>query len=151
MSLMGPSGRTRFIIKGRIAAQETPMAEVRDELKYAKSHEWARIDGETATIGITDYAQNELTDIVYVETPEKGTKLEPGQEFGVVESVKSVSELYAPLGGEVVEVNEKLEDNPELINESPFEDGWIIKIKISDPSQADNLLSAADYQKATED
>lgn len=126
------------------------MAETREDLKYAKSHEWARIEGDTATIGITDYAQNELTDIVYVETPDVGDTFEAGQEFGVVESVKSVSELYAPLSGEVIEVNTELEENPELVNESPFDKGWIIKLRLSDPDQANKLLGAQDYQKVTE-
>ncbi len=126
------------------------MTDTRDDLRYAKSHEWVKVEGDIATIGITDYAQSELTDIVYVETPEVGDAFEAGQEFGVVESVKSVSELYAPVTGQVTEVNETLEDRPELVNESPFDGGWIIKLRMDEPGQHKKLLSAADYRKLTE-
>lgn len=127
------------------------MAEVQNDLRYAKSHEWVRVEGDLATIGISDYAQSELTDIVYVETPEAGDAFEAGQEFGVVESVKSVSELYSPVTGVVAEINEALEENPELVNESPYDGGWILKVRMDDPSEVKKLLSADDYRKLTEE
>jgi glycine cleavage system H protein len=114
------------------------------DLKYTKSHEWVRTEGDTATVGITEHAQDELGDVVFVELPETGTTLEAGDTFGAVESVKAVSDLYAPVGGEVVEVNEALNDAPEKINEAPYGDGWILKLRAS--GEAD-LLSAEDYQK----
>jgi glycine cleavage system H protein len=126
------------------------MAEVPGELRYAKSHEWVRVEGETATIGITDYAQDELTDIVFVELPKTGASLNAGDEFGVVESVKSVSEIYAPVSGSVLAVNEVLQDRPELVNESPYGDGWLIKIKMTDPKEVDRLLDAKGYRAETE-
>jgi glycine cleavage system H protein len=131
-------------------ARATRMAEVPSELRYAKSHEWVRIEGDVATVGITDYAQDELTDVVFVELPEKGTTLNAGDEFGVVESVKSVSELYAPVSGEVVEVKDTLNDRPELVNESPYGDGWMMKLRVKDPKEAQRLLDAAAYRKETE-
>ncbi len=117
-------------------------------LQYTKSHEWVRVEGDVATVGITDHAQDELGDVVFVELPEQGATLAAGDSFGAVESVKAVSELYAPVGGEVVEVNSALEDSPEKINEDPYGEGWILKLQVSD--QAD-LLSAADYEKLLEE
>jgi glycine cleavage system H protein len=122
---------------------------VPEELQYTKSHEWVRTEGDTATIGITDYAQDELGDVVYVELPEADASLDAGESFGTVESVKAVSDLYTPVGGEVVEVNEALSDSPEKINEDPYGEGWIIKIQISDEGSA--LLSASDYEKFLEE
>jgi glycine cleavage system H protein len=119
-----------------------------EELQYAKTHEWVRIEGETATVGITEHAQDELGDIVFVELPEEGRTLDAGEAFGVVESVKAVSDLYSPLAGEVVGVNEALGDNPEKINEDPYGEGWILKLRVS--GEAD-LLSAEDYEKALEE
>ena len=116
------------------------------ELKYSKDHEWARIEGDIATVGITDYAQNELGDIVYVELPEVGTQVEQGKSFGTVEAVKAVSDLFAPLSGEVVAVNEKLNDSPELVNQDPYGEGWMIKIKMSNPDEVEQLLSKEDYE-----
>ncbi|MDP9455165.1 MAG: glycine cleavage system protein H [Actinobacteria bacterium] len=113
------------------------------ELQYTKTHEWVRIEGETATVGITEHAQDELGDVVFVELPESGRTLDAGEAFGAVESVKAVSDLYAPLPGEVVEVNESLGDNPEKINEDPYGEGWILKLRVS--GEAD-LLSAEDYE-----
>ncbi len=113
------------------------------ELQYTKTHEWVRIEGETATVGITEHAQDELGDVVFVELPESGRTLDAGEAFGAVESVKAVSDLYAPLPGEVVEVNESLGDNPEKINEEPYGEGWILKLRVS--GEAD-LLSAEDYE-----
>ena len=115
------------------------------ELKYARSDEWAKVEGDVVTIGITDYAQGELGEIVYLELPEAGTNIAAGAPFGVVESVKAVAELVAPVGGEVVEVNSPLTDNPATINESPFTDGWMIKIKTSDTAPLDSLMSADEY------
>ncbi|MFW6137714.1 MAG: glycine cleavage system protein GcvH [Spirochaetota bacterium] len=117
-----------------------------EDLKYTSEHEWARIEADTATVGVTDYAQQSLGDVVYVELPETGMNLEKGKEFGVVESVKAASDIYSPLSGEVVEANEQLQDHPEYINQSPYEKGWIIKIKIEDPSEAEELMDAKAYQ-----
>lgn len=118
-----------------------------DHLKYTKTHEWARVDGNVATIGITHYAQDHLGDVVYVEMPPPGKELSAEKEFGVVESVKSVSSLYSPVSGKVVERNEALDKHPELINQSPYEEGWIIKVEMLNPAEPNHLLSAADYQK----
>lgn len=126
------------------------MSNVPSELKYSKSHEWVKIDGDIATIGITDHAQEELGDIVYVELPEVGRVLAYDDVFGNVESVKAVSELYSPLAGEVVEVNETLVDDPAnngaLINSMPYEDGWMLKIRVSDPDALAELLDAEGYK-----
>jgi glycine cleavage system H protein len=119
-----------------------------EELQYTRSHEWVRIENDTATVGITDYAQEELGDIVFVELPEEGATLEAGDSFGTLESVKAVSDLYAPVGGEVVEVNEALNDSPEKINEDPYGDGWIAKLSVSGEG---DLLSATDYERLLED
>jgi len=121
---------------------------VPEELQYTKSHEWVRTEDDTATIGITDYAQEELGDIVYVELPEEGATFDAGDAFGTVESVKAVSDLNTPVGGEVVEVNEALSDNPEKINEDPYGDGWIVKLRVSDEG---DLLSASDYEQLLEE
>ena len=120
--------------------------ELRDNLKYARSDEWVRRDDEeTATIGITDYAQGELGEIVFIELPEVGESVSPGVAFGVVESVKAVAELVSPIGGTVLEANTPLIDNPATVNDSPFDDGWMIKIKIADAAPLDELLDAAAY------
>jgi glycine cleavage system H protein len=121
---------------------------VPEELQYTRSHEWVRTEGDTATIGITDHAQEELGDIVFVELPEEGATFDTGDAFGTVESVKAVSDLYAPVGGEVVEVNEALNDTPEMINEDPYGDGWIIKLRVSGDG---DLLSASDYEQLLEE
>ncbi len=121
---------------------------VPEELQYTRSHEWVRTEGDTATIGITDHAQDELGDIVFIELPEQGTPLEAGDSFGTVESVKAVSDLYTPVGGEVVEVNEALDSSPEKINEDPYGDGWIVKLRVSDEG---DLLSASDYEQFLEE
>ena len=121
---------------------------VPEELQYTRSHEWVRTEDDTATIGITDYAQEELGDIVYVELPEEGATFDAGDSFGSVESVKAVSDLYTPVGGEVVEANEALGDNPEKINEDPYGDGWIVKLRVSDEG---DLLSASDYEQLLEE
>jgi glycine cleavage system H protein len=120
-----------------------------EELRYSREHEWVRVDGPQATIGITSFAADELGDIVFVETPDQGATLRQFAAFGVVESVKAVSDLYAPISGEVLEVNEALRDNPELMNTSPFADGWIAKVKLADPAELDALLDAAAYAELT--
>jgi glycine cleavage system H protein len=121
---------------------------VPEELEYTRSHEWVRTEDDTATIGITDYAQEELGDIVYVELPEQGDSFDAGDSFGSIESVKAVSDLYTPVGGEVVEVNEALNDSPEKINEDPYGDGWIVKLRVSEEG---DLLSASDYEQLLEE
>lgn len=118
-----------------------------NNLKYSEDHEWVKVDGDTVTIGITEFAQSELGDIVFVELPDEGDELEKGEDFGSVESVKTVSELYAPVSGEVIEINEELEDSPELVNESPYEEAWMLKIKLSDESQLDELMDSAAYDE----
>ena len=118
---------------------------VPSELKYARSDEWAKTDGDVVTIGITDYAQHELGEIVYLELPEVGLSLAPGAPFGVVESVKAVAELVSPVGGEVIEVNSELPDNPAIINESPYGNGWMIKVKATDLAPLDELLGGEEY------
>ena len=121
------------------------MSNAPPELLYSKSHEWVRVEGGEATIGITDHAQEALNDIVYVELPKKGDVFELETEFGVVESVKSVSDLYMPIAGTVTDVNTSLDDKPETLNEDPYGAGWLIKVQLKDPSQAKQLLSAAAY------
>lgn len=118
------------------------------ELSYTNTHEWVRQEDDVATIGITEHAQDELGDVVYVELPEKGASFGAGEPFGTVESVKAVSDLYTPVSGEVVEVNETLNDSPEKVNEDPYGDGWMIKLRISDEG---DLLSAEEYEKVVEE
>ena len=120
-----------------------------DNLKYTKDHEWVKVDGEIAIVGITDFAQKELGDIVYIEVETEGETLDQNDVFGTVEAVKTVADLFMPLSGEVIEVNESLEDEPELVNTDPFGDGWIIKIKLNNPSEVDSLLSPEDYSSLT--
>ncbi len=118
-----------------------------EELKYTKSHEWIKVEGEIATEGISDFAQAELSDIVYLELPEVGTKVEAGKAFGTIEAVKAVSDLVAAVSGEITEVNTSLTDAPETINSDPYGEGWIIKIKMSNPAEAESLMSADEYEK----
>ena len=117
------------------------------ELKYTKDHEWVKIDGEIATVGITDFAQQELGDIVYIEIESIGEKLDAEEVFGTVEAVKTVSDLFMPLSGEVLEFNAALEDIPESVNDDPYKSGWMIKVKIEDPSQISGLLDSDAYQE----
>jgi glycine cleavage system H protein len=119
-----------------------------DDVRYSKDHEWIVNDGDLYKVGISDYAQDQLGDIVYVELPEVGTVLEQGEEFGTVESVKAVSELFMPIAGEVMEINVNLEDSPELMNEDPYDGGWMIKIKAGDPGQFDQMMDLQDYLAA---
>jgi glycine cleavage system H protein len=121
-----------------------------EDLKYTDQHEWARIDGARVTVGITDYAQSELGDVVYVDVPEVGTSIQAGTPFGEVESTKSVSDVYAPVSGTVVERNQLLTDTPELVNQEPYGAGWMIVVEASDPSQFEALLDAQAYRTLTE-
>ncbi len=121
--------------------------DIRDDLKYTKEHEWVKVEGETATVGITDYAQRQLGDVVFVELPEVGTQLEQMKPFGVIEAVKAVSDLFSPVSGEVTEVNSNLESQSNLINTDPYGEGWIIKVKAKAPVELDALLSPGDYRK----
>ena len=116
-----------------------------ENIKYSKDHEWAAIQGDIVTVGINDYAQDQLGEVVFVEMPQVGDKFDKGEEFGTVESVKAVSEIYCPVSGEVVEINEALEDAPELVNNDPYKEGWIMKIKPDNPSEMDDLLDKAAY------
>ncbi|WP_298994384.1 glycine cleavage system protein GcvH [Flagellimonas sp. S174] len=116
------------------------------ELKYTKDHEWVKIDGDVATVGITDFAQSELGDIVYVEVETLDETLDQEEVFGTVEAVKTVSDLFLPLSGEIIEFNESLEDEPEKVNSDPYGDGWMIKIKMTNPSEADGLMSDTEYK-----
>ena len=125
------------------------MSSVPDDLKYSKEHEWVRVDGETATVGITAFAQEQLGDVVFVELPKVGAKVTAMKTFGVVESVKAVSDLFAPVTGEVVEVNGELPKKPEVVNTDPYGQGWMLVIRMSNPKEADGLMSAADYEKLT--
>ncbi len=122
------------------------MSDIPDDLYYTKEHEWIRIDGDEVVIGITDHAQNALTDIVYIELPESGESCEEMAEFAIVESVKSASPIFAPLAGEITAVNDSLEDSPELMNTDPYGDGWIIKMKLVDSAAVSELMSPSDYR-----
>lgn len=123
------------------------MSEVRDDLKYTKTHEWVKIEGNVARIGITDHAQSELTDVVFVELPEIGKEVKKGEEVCTIESVKSVAEVYSPLTGKIVNVNKELENSPEKLNKSPYDEGWLFEIEIKDEKEIDDLLSPDDYRK----
>ena len=121
-----------------------------DDFYYTKDHEWLKMDAGEATVGITDFAQKQLGDVVYVELPQSGAQLEFHQSFGVIESVKAVSDIYSPISGEVIEINQELNDSPELINEDPHDKGWIIRMKIKGESELDKLMSASEYEKFLE-
>jgi glycine cleavage system H protein len=121
-----------------------------EDSKYAKSHEYVHVEGDIGTIGITDYAQKELGDVVFVELPQVGAQLEAADELGSIESVKAVSELFSPVSGVVTEVNEALTEKPELVNTDPYGDGWMIKVKLSDPTEVDELMSAEEYEEYIE-
>lgn len=121
-----------------------------EDLKYMESHEWVRCEDDIAIVGITFYAQQEIQDVVYVELPKVGTIVEQKKEFGVIESVKSAFDLYAPVSGEIIEINEDLEDAPELVNEDPYGKGWMIKIQMTNPDELNNLMAAEEYQAMIE-
>jgi glycine cleavage system H protein len=125
--------------------------ELPEDLKYTREHEWVSVEGTTATIGITDHAQEQLGDVVFVELPSVGDRVEKSDAFGVVESTKAVSDVYAPLSGEVTEVNDDLPDNPELINEDPYGDGWMVKVAIGDKTDLDDLMTADEYRQFIEE
>ena len=127
------------------------MANIPDDLHYSKDHEWVRVDGNVAIVGITDYAQDSLGDVVYVELPKVGDDFAANESFGSVESVKAVSEVFSPGSGEVVGTNEALADTPEKVNQDPYGDGWMVKVKLSDPSEVDSLMDATAYKKLLED
>jgi len=117
-----------------------------EDLKYTKEHEWVKIEGNSALIGITDYAQDQLGEIVFVELPEEGEEFETGDALGVVESVKSVSDVFSPLTGKIVELNDPLTDSPELVNDDPYAEGWLVRLEIKDRAELDNLMSAEEYE-----
>jgi glycine cleavage system H protein len=122
------------------------MANIPSDLKYAKSHEWARVSGDTATVGISDHAQHELTDVVFVELPEVGKRVKAGEPCAVVESVKTASDIYSPLSGEITEINKAVVDNPALVNTEPYASGWFYKIKLSNPAELNTLMEADQYK-----
>lgn len=122
------------------------MSKTPSELKYARTHEWVRVEGDIATVGITDHAQDALGDLVYVELPEVGDTVAASDEAGVVESVKAASDIYAPVSGEIIAINEALTDSPEIINGDPYHDGWMYRIRMSDAAELEDLLSAEDYE-----
>ena len=125
------------------------MANVPEDLHYSKDHEWVRVDGDQAIIGITDYAQNSLGDVVYVELPKAGEEFAANEPFGSVESVKAVSEVFTPIAGSIVKINEALADEPESVNSDPYGEGWMIRLKMANPSEVDSLLTAAEYEDFT--
>ena len=125
------------------------MANVPEDLHYSKDHEWVRVDGNEAIIGITDYAQNSLGDVVYVELPKAGDEFAANESFGSVESVKAVSEVFTPVAGAVTQINELLADEPEIVNSDPYGQGWMIRVKMSHPGEVDSLLTAAEYEDFT--
>jgi glycine cleavage system H protein len=122
------------------------VSESPEDLRFDKEHEWLRVEGDTATVGISDYAQDQLGEVVYIDLPSVGDTVIAGETFGEIESVKSVSELYSPVSGEVIEVNEEIDGSPESVNSDPYGAGWMIKIRLADPSQLDALMSAEDYE-----
>ena len=135
-------GRSKRHVKGDVT-----MATVPQGLKYTEDHEWVKVEGDTATFGVTDYAQGELGDVVFLELPSAGDEVKQGDTFGSIEAVKTVADLYAPLSGEVVEVNEALENEPETVNKDPYGAGWLVKVKLSDATEVDSLMDAAAYEQ----
>ena len=125
------------------------MANIPDDLHYSKDHEWVRVDGNVAVVGITDYAQDSLGDVVYVELPKPGDEFAANESFGSVESVKAVSEVFSPVSGEVASINETLADEPEKVNQDPYREGWMIRVQMSNPGEVDSLLTAAEYEDFT--
>ncbi|TVR72867.1 MAG: glycine cleavage system protein GcvH [Sphaerobacteraceae bacterium] len=127
------------------------MAEIKSGLHYTKSHEWVKVDGDTVTMGVTDFAQSELGDITYLELPEAGDSVSKSEPLGVIESVKAASDIYSPVSGEIVEANDQAIDAPESVNSSPYDDAWLVKIKLSDSSELDELMDSATYEKFVEE
>lgn len=126
------------------------MVEIKPDLRYTKSHEWIKIDGDTITMGVSDFAQSELGDITYLELPEPGDSVSKSEPLGVIESVKAASDIYSPVTGEIVEANDQVIDAPESVNSSPYDDAWLVKIKVSDTSELDELMDSAAYEKFVE-
>ncbi len=126
------------------------MMETPQELYYSQEHEWARIEADTAIVGITDYAQGELGDVVFVDLPQPGTMVEKGSVFATIEAVKAVADMYAPVSGEIIEINQNLDDSPELVNQSPYIDGWMVKIEMSNPNEIEELMNSEEYIKLIE-
>jgi glycine cleavage system H protein len=139
--------RSIFVLSWKKGGVVEASIEIRDDLKYTKEHEWVKLEGETAMVGITDYAQRQLGDVVFVELPQVGTQVEQMKAFGVIEAVKAVSDLFSPITGEVTETNSQLESQSNIINSDPYGEGWIIKVKIKDSKEIDALLSPEDYRK----
>jgi glycine cleavage system H protein len=137
---------TGSLIDTELTQWRNKMANTPEDLNYTKDHEWVRVKGTEATVGITDHAQNQLGDVVYVELPKVGDKFEASESFGSVESVKAVSEIYMPVSGSVIEVNNSLNDAPEQVNEDPYGEGWMIRIRIDNPAQVDALLTSIEYE-----
>lgn len=126
------------------------MVEIKPDRRYTKSHEWVKIDGDTITMGVSDFAQSELGDITYLELPEPGDSVSKSEPLGVIESVKAASDIYSPVSGEIVEANDQVIDAPESVNSSPYDDAWLVKIKVSDTSELDELMDSAAYEKFVE-
>ena len=122
-----------------------------DGLKYTPEHEWARLDGDVVTVGVTDYAQEQLSDVVYVELPQIGQRVKQMDAFGVLEAVKTVTDLYSPVSGEIIDVNQAIADDPALVNQSPYDEGWMVMIRLDDPSELDGLMDAEGYSALVED
>jgi glycine cleavage system H protein len=127
------------------------MVEIKSDRRYTKSHEWVMLDGDTATMGVSDFAQSELGDITYLELPEAGDSVSRGEPLGVIESVKAASDIYSPVNGEIVEANDNVVDAPESVNSSPYDDAWLVKIKLSDASEVEELMDSAAYEKFVEE
>jgi glycine cleavage system H protein len=127
------------------------MVEIKPDLRYTKSHEWIKVDGDTITMGVSDFAQSELGDITYLELPEPGESVTKNEPLGVIESVKAASDIYSPVNGEIVEANDNVIDAPESVNSSPYDDAWLVKIKLSDPSEVEELMDSAAYEKFVEE
>lgn len=126
------------------------MVEIKPDLRYTKSHEWVKIDGDTITVGVSDFAQSELGDITYLELPEPGDSVSKSEPLGVIESVKAATDIYSPATGEIVEANDQVIDAPEAVNSSPYDDAWLVRIKVSDTSELDELMDSAAYEKFVE-
>jgi glycine cleavage system H protein len=127
------------------------VVQVKADLRYAKTHEWVKVDGDTVTMGVSDFAQSELGDITYLELPEPGESVTQSEPLGVIESVKAASDIYSPVSGEIVEANDTVVEAPESVNASPYDDAWLVKIKLSDPSELDSLMDGAAYEKFVEE
>lgn len=146
-SLTGPAVREILLSGTPHRPAGGPLSKIPDDLRYTKDHEWVRLQGKRVTVGITDFAQSELTDVVYVELPKVGKVVKAGEVLGTVESVKAVSEIFAPMGGNVVEANKGLEDMPEVVNQDPYGKGWMVVLEVTDPNETSRLMDAVAYRK----